>query len=373
MPQPKVRARLSDIAPALPQLTQLLAKLAREGEAGGAAMERTGRAGMRPLGKAEAHQQLVRLMALAREMVATAAAETPDEVVKPAADPDQPLPQMAQKSATITTNIQPRIKSGTANPLSIDAGIDAETAEDATAAQKNDLPAQQSAQKVGASRPQNERSFIGPQQNPQQNPKPEQRIANQKMTAEQKTPVDAAMKEAAEHVRPVQVNASAQTSSTASITTTGTAGDQPQGEQQGDARGRFDQAASKSELVQHRRLNMMGRDWQAGLVRMVQNAAADGQQQMTVQLAPKRLGQLQMQLNVSGETTIIQIRADNAMAASMLGEAEARLSQMFTDQGMRLASLDVQHGQRGGEGQMGQQARQDRKEHVRRQGRACRW
>ena len=49
----------SDIAPALPQLTQLLAKLAREGEAGGTGMERTGRAGMRPHGKAEAHQQLV--------------------------------------------------------------------------------------------------------------------------------------------------------------------------------------------------------------------------------------------------------------------------------------------------------------------------
>ena len=50
---------------------------------------------------------------------------------------------------------------------------------------------------------------------------------------------------------------------------------------------------------------------------MAVNAAADGQQ-MTVQLAPKRLGQLQMQLNVAGETTIIQIRAEH-LAASMLG------------------------------------------------------
>ena len=186
------------------------------------------------------------------------------------------------------------------------------------------------------------------------------------------------MKEAGENIRPAQVNASGQTSSTtvASVTTTGgsATGDQPQGEQQGEARGRFDQATSKSEMVQHRRLNMMGRDWQAGLVRMVQNAAADGQQQMTVQLAPKRLGQLQMQLNVSGETTIIQIRADNAMAASMLGEAEARLSQMFTDQGMRLASLDVQHGQRGGEGQIRPAGPAGTGWwHIRRQGRACRW
>ena len=239
--------------------------------------------------------------------------------------------------------------------------MDAETTEDGTTARKNDLTVQQSAPQLKGetARTQGDRSFIGPHQNPQ----PEQVIANQKMSADQKVTIASAMKEAGENVRPAQVNASAQTGSTASasVTTTGggTTGDQPQGEQQGEARGRFDQATSKAEMVQHRRLNMMGRDWQAGLVRMVQNAAADGQQQMTVQLAPKRLGQLQMQLNVSGETTIIQIRADNAMAASMLGEAEARLSQMFTDQGMRLASLDVQHGQRGGEGQLGQQARQE--------------
>ena len=351
----------SDIAPALPQLTQLLAKLAREGEAGGTGMERTGRAGIRPHGKAEAHQQLVRLMVLAREMVAAANADTPDQPVEPAADLDLPLPQMAQKSATITTNIQASAKPVSVKPLSVDAGVDAETTEDGTTARKNDLTVQQSAPQLKAetARTQGDRSFIGPHQNLQ----PEQVIANQKMSADQKVTIESAMKEAGENVRPAQVNASAQTSSTASasVTTTGggTTGDQPQGEQQGDARGRFDQAASKSEMVQHRRLNMMGRDWQAGLLRMVQNAAADGQQQMTVQLAPKRLGQLQMQLNVSGETTIIQIRADNAMAASMLGEAEARLSQMFTDQGMRLASLDVQHGQRGGEGQLGQQARQE--------------
>ena len=356
-------AETSDIAPALPQLTHLLARLTREGEAGGAGMERTGRAGMRPLGKAEAHQQLVRLMALAREMVATAAADAPDQVVEPAADPDQPLPQMAQKSAAVTSDIQARIKPEAVKPLPLDAGADAETNAVGTAARKNDLPAQQSVpgSKVGAARTQGERSLIGPHQNPQH----EQVIAQQKMAtgADQKITIETAMKEAAENIRPAQVNASGQTSSTtvASVTTTGgsATGDQPQGEQQGEARGRFDQAASKAEMVQHRRLNMMGRDWQAGLVRMVQNAAADGQQQMTVQLAPKRLGQLQMQLNVAGETTIIQIRADNAMAASMLGEAEARLSQMFTDQGMRLASLDVQHGQRGGEGQMGQQARQE--------------
>ena len=41
------------------------------------------------------------LMALAREMVATAAADAPYQVVEPAADPDQPLPQMAQKSAAV--------------------------------------------------------------------------------------------------------------------------------------------------------------------------------------------------------------------------------------------------------------------------------
>ena len=94
----------------MPQLTHLLARLAHEGEAGGTGMERAGRAGMRPLGKAEAHQQLVRLMALAREMVATAAADAPDQPVEPAADPDQPLPQMAQKSAAVTSDIQARIK-----------------------------------------------------------------------------------------------------------------------------------------------------------------------------------------------------------------------------------------------------------------------
>ena len=122
----------SDIAPALPQLTQLLAKLAREGEAGGTGMERTGRAGMQPHGKAEAHQQLVGLMALAREMVAAANADTPDQPVEPAADLDL-LPQVAQNSHN--HNIFAR-KPVSVKPLSLDAGVDAETTEDGTTAGK---------------------------------------------------------------------------------------------------------------------------------------------------------------------------------------------------------------------------------------------
>ena len=100
--------------------------------------------------------------------------------------------------------------------------------------------------------------------------------------------------------------------------------------------------------MQLRRLSMQSKEWQGRLVRMATTAMAGGQQQLQIQLVPQRLGRLNLQLNIVNDTATVQIRTDNPMAASMLGDAEAKLGQMMQDAGLRLSTLDVSSGQRFG-------------------------
>ena len=116
----------------------------------------------------------------------------------------------------------------------------------------------------------------------------------------------------------------------------------------GDAQQNLNQLAGRAETMQLRRLSMQSKEWQGRLVRMATTAMAGGQQQLQIQLVPQRLGRLNLQLNIVNDTATVQIRTDNPMAASMLGDAEAKLGQMMQDAGLRLSTLDVSSGQRFG-------------------------
>ena len=402
---PEAKVPETAVSAALPQLTRLLTTMTRTASDTGAetgtdtgagigAGTGTGRfsrsAAPRSLqAQSEAHSKLVKLMALVNELPKSVTDQAAKLQAGAAADP-APLP-LAGGANPNNQLAGPTVRPDAAKPAGLvtpDAlgtmdGLDDDSA--LLRSGKSDQPASQSLDKQFQSGDAPQRDLDKAMQKMMQKTAEQKnaitRMAEQSMEdgVEIKAAKSAISQSAAgqsitgqsssnqltgnQSANTQSANSqSANTQSAAGLAgnSNGSSGNGSAGQQQSGTSGQFDQSASKTDLFQHRRLNMLGRDWQGNLMRVVEQAVADGQQRITVQLNPERLGKLQIQLNVSGDATSIQIRSDNPAAASMLGESEARLSQMMAENGMRLSNLDVQGGQRhGADGQAGQQARQD--------------
>ncbi|MDC3090325.1 flagellar hook-length control protein FliK [Paracoccaceae bacterium] len=95
-------------------------------------------------------------------------------------------------------------------------------------------------------------------------------------------------------------------------------------------------------------LNMMSKSWGNNLIEKIEKSIEDGIEQLEILLTPKSLGRLNVIINISDTITKINIIAESANAAALLGDAESKLSQMMEGSGLKLASLQTQTNQFGG-------------------------
>ena len=95
-------------------------------------------------------------------------------------------------------------------------------------------------------------------------------------------------------------------------------------------------------------LNMLSKSWGNNLIEKVEKSIADGIEQLEILLTPKSLGRLNVIININDTIAKINIIAESASAAALLGDAEAKLSQMMEVSGLKLASLQTQTNQFGG-------------------------
>ncbi|MDC3076344.1 flagellar hook-length control protein FliK [Paracoccaceae bacterium] len=95
-------------------------------------------------------------------------------------------------------------------------------------------------------------------------------------------------------------------------------------------------------------LNMLSKSWGNNLIERIEKSIEDGIEQLEILLTPKSLGRLNVIINISDTITKINIVAESANAAALLGDAESKLSQMMEGSGLKLASLQTQTNQFGG-------------------------
>ena len=95
-------------------------------------------------------------------------------------------------------------------------------------------------------------------------------------------------------------------------------------------------------------LNMLSKSWGNNLIEKIENSIEGGIEQIEIQLTPKSLGRLNVIINIHDTVTKINIVAESANAAALLGDAESKLSQMMEVSGLKLASLQTQTNQFGG-------------------------
>ena len=95
-------------------------------------------------------------------------------------------------------------------------------------------------------------------------------------------------------------------------------------------------------------LNMLSKSWGNNLIEKIEKCIEGGIEQLEIQLTPKSLGRLNVIINIHDTVTKINIVAESANAAALLGDAESKLSQMMEGSGLKLASLQTQTNQFGG-------------------------
>ena len=95
-------------------------------------------------------------------------------------------------------------------------------------------------------------------------------------------------------------------------------------------------------------LNMLSKKWGNSLIEKIEKSIEGGIEQLEIQLTPKSLGRLNVIINIHDTVAKINIIAESANAAALLGDAESKLSQMMEVSGLRLASLQTQTNQFGG-------------------------
>ena len=95
-------------------------------------------------------------------------------------------------------------------------------------------------------------------------------------------------------------------------------------------------------------LNMLSRNWGNKLIDKIEKSIVDGIEQLEISLTPRSLGRLNVTINIHDTIAKINIVAESASAAALLGEAEQKLSQMMEASGLKLASLQTLTQQFGG-------------------------
>lgn len=96
---------------------------------------------------------------------------------------------------------------------------------------------------------------------------------------------------------------------------------------------------NKDRLLQN--LNMFSKTWGNKLIQRIEKSIVDGIEQLEIALTPKSLGRLNVTINLNDTVAKINIVAESAGAALLLGDAEYKLSQMMEASGLKLASLQT--------------------------------
>ena len=103
---------------------------------------------------------------------------------------------------------------------------------------------------------------------------------------------------------------------------------------------------SNDKLLQN--LNMLSKSWGNRLIEKIEKSIIDGVEEIEISLTPKSLGRLNVTINMQDTIAKISITTESANAATILADAEAKLSQMMEVSGLKLASLQTQANQFGG-------------------------
>lgn len=103
---------------------------------------------------------------------------------------------------------------------------------------------------------------------------------------------------------------------------------------------------SNDKLLQN--LNMLAKSWGNKLIEKIERSIIDGVEEIEISLTPKSLGRLNVSINMQDTLAKISITTESANAATILSDAESKLSQMMEVSGLKLASLQTQANQFGG-------------------------
>ena len=86
---------------------------------------------------------------------------------------------------------------------------------------------------------------------------------------------------------------------------------------------------------------MLSKSWGEKLIEKIEKSIVDGIEKIELSLSPKSLGKLNVTINMQDSVAKINIVAESSSVAALLGEAEAKLSQMMEATGLKLASLQT--------------------------------
>ena len=86
-------------------------------------------------------------------------------------------------------------------------------------------------------------------------------------------------------------------------------------------------------------LNMLSKTWGNKLIEKIEKSVINGDESLEISLSPKSLGKLNITINIQDSLTRINIVAESASAAALLGESESKLSQMMEASGLKLSTL----------------------------------
>ncbi len=103
---------------------------------------------------------------------------------------------------------------------------------------------------------------------------------------------------------------------------------------------------NNDKLLQN--LNMLSKNWGTKLIEKIEKSIVDGFEKIEISLTPKSLGRLNVTINMQDTIAKISITAESANAAALLADAGSKLSQMMEFSGLKLASLQTQAHQFGG-------------------------
>ena len=103
---------------------------------------------------------------------------------------------------------------------------------------------------------------------------------------------------------------------------------------------------NNDKLLQN--LNMLSKNWGNKLIEKIEKSIVDGVEEIEISLTPKSLGRLNVTINMQDTIAKISITAESANAAALLADAGSKLSQMMELSGLKLASLQTQAHQFGG-------------------------
>ena len=84
-------------------------------------------------------------------------------------------------------------------------------------------------------------------------------------------------------------------------------------------------------------LDLMQKDWEKKLSERIGRAIADGLDEIELEMNPRNLGRVHVQLNLDGQEVRVRLLADNGLAANLLNDSEHRLYQQMESMGMRLS------------------------------------